>query len=384
MKVTDEILNEWSFRCHDGIVDLNDPKKLRILIEILDEFGVNLKEEEVVSFEQHIATKNLEDKTKKDLISSLSPEQQQKIAQNLSDNINDIVNFLNSNEAISSILTVKTEGKSGISLVGPGEIAIIVCSKTGQKITSGIGDVLIGGIKYEVKAGKVIRAGGTYKPSIVRLTTTLWTLKQDIFENDNQERREQYRNILGDNLFKMWGELGVIKGKQSEIDFTTIGKEKLSKIRAFLSALREKIKNIPADNESKPNVISVGGKEFEVSQDELEKIQASEPNQDLTVKGKVILSNNTEDSLTNIRQQLKILLSSKILTSDDSDLDDAIKREFIKGVTLVHVVKAKYAVYNEQQFIDEWEFRSLTQGNRPQFALKGEKITEEEELEFEN
>ena len=50
MKVTDEILNEWSFRCHDGIVDLNDPKKLRILIERLDEFGVNLKEEEVVSF----------------------------------------------------------------------------------------------------------------------------------------------------------------------------------------------------------------------------------------------------------------------------------------------------------------------------------------------
>ena len=44
MKVTDEILNEWSFRCHDGIVDLNDPKKLRILKEILDENGINLNE----------------------------------------------------------------------------------------------------------------------------------------------------------------------------------------------------------------------------------------------------------------------------------------------------------------------------------------------------
>ena len=40
MKVTDEILNEWSFRCHDGIVNLNDPKKLRILKEILDENGI--------------------------------------------------------------------------------------------------------------------------------------------------------------------------------------------------------------------------------------------------------------------------------------------------------------------------------------------------------
>ena len=44
MIVTDEILNEWSFRCHDGIVDLNDPKKLRILKEILEEEGINLDE----------------------------------------------------------------------------------------------------------------------------------------------------------------------------------------------------------------------------------------------------------------------------------------------------------------------------------------------------
>ena len=46
MIVTDEILNEWSFRCHDGIVDLNDPKKLRILKEILDENGISLLKED--------------------------------------------------------------------------------------------------------------------------------------------------------------------------------------------------------------------------------------------------------------------------------------------------------------------------------------------------
>jgi len=45
MIVTDEILNEWSFRCHDGIVDLNDPKKLRILKEILDEYNIDLLKE---------------------------------------------------------------------------------------------------------------------------------------------------------------------------------------------------------------------------------------------------------------------------------------------------------------------------------------------------
>ena len=37
MTVTDKILNEWSFRCHDGVVDLNDLRKVKILFEILEE-----------------------------------------------------------------------------------------------------------------------------------------------------------------------------------------------------------------------------------------------------------------------------------------------------------------------------------------------------------
>jgi hypothetical protein len=41
MTVIDNILNEWSFRCHDGIVDLNDPIKLSILNEII---GFDLEE----------------------------------------------------------------------------------------------------------------------------------------------------------------------------------------------------------------------------------------------------------------------------------------------------------------------------------------------------
>ena len=60
MKVTDEILNEWSFRCHDGIVDLNDPKKLRILKEILDENGISLNEgidSDAVTFENFVLNK---------------------------------------------------------------------------------------------------------------------------------------------------------------------------------------------------------------------------------------------------------------------------------------------------------------------------------------
>lgn len=63
MKVTDEILNEWSFRCHDGIVDLNDPKKLRILKEILEENGIDLlkegQDDEIANIFSYIGDENL-------------------------------------------------------------------------------------------------------------------------------------------------------------------------------------------------------------------------------------------------------------------------------------------------------------------------------------
>jgi len=45
MKVIDKILLEWSYRCHDGIVDLNDPKKKAILEEILKELNIDFLEQ---------------------------------------------------------------------------------------------------------------------------------------------------------------------------------------------------------------------------------------------------------------------------------------------------------------------------------------------------
>ena len=48
MTVIDKILLEWSFRCHDGIVDVNDPIKLSILHEML---GVKLIELKRLSYD---------------------------------------------------------------------------------------------------------------------------------------------------------------------------------------------------------------------------------------------------------------------------------------------------------------------------------------------
>jgi hypothetical protein len=47
MEVIDKILNEWSFRCHDGVVDMNDPNKVSILSEILKEYNLYEQEEDI-------------------------------------------------------------------------------------------------------------------------------------------------------------------------------------------------------------------------------------------------------------------------------------------------------------------------------------------------
>jgi hypothetical protein len=43
MTVIDKILSEWSYRCSDGIVDMNNPTKRAILNAILEENGVDLE-----------------------------------------------------------------------------------------------------------------------------------------------------------------------------------------------------------------------------------------------------------------------------------------------------------------------------------------------------
>jgi hypothetical protein len=46
MTVIDKILSEWSYRCSDGIVDMNNPTKRAILNAILEENGVDLLKED--------------------------------------------------------------------------------------------------------------------------------------------------------------------------------------------------------------------------------------------------------------------------------------------------------------------------------------------------
>jgi hypothetical protein len=59
MNIIDKLLEEWSYRCPDGLVDLKDPAKLSILNEILKEFDVKLQTDEDEEMLREILSMNI-------------------------------------------------------------------------------------------------------------------------------------------------------------------------------------------------------------------------------------------------------------------------------------------------------------------------------------
>jgi len=384
MEVIDKILNEWSFRCHDGIVDLNDPKKLRILKEILDENGINLEEQDeestsTKSFDQLIESKNLSRKTKDSVITSLSEAEKQKIASNASNDINKVISFLNSNpELIRKTFDIK-EGD-----MGRGEVTLIIASSDGQKIAKKgeLGDVSVGGKAYELKEAddkNPIRAGGTFRSPVTALTTTLWLLKDEIFDGDNKEK---YRDLLGDDLFNRWQEFGKkVKGNENnkQVNWTSFGKKQLPQLKSFLSDLRNKFIEISSSDKLKPE-FAVGDKAIDISPEDLNKIQQADINQNISISGKVIPASADYEEIQRFRGVIKTLLGRNIFNMSGDQMDDDIKRSFIDELTggLVMVSANKFNLVTKEEFVKNFDFIGITQGNRPQFSPKNSNITEEE------
>jgi hypothetical protein len=388
MIVTDEILNEWSFRCHDGVVDLNDPKKLRILKEILDENGINLEEQDeespsAKSFDALIESKNLKRETKDKVITVLSEVEKQKIIDNLSNDISTVISFLNNNpELIRKTFDIK-EGD-----MGRGEVTLIIASSDGQKIAKKgeLGDVSVGGKAYELKEANdktPIRAGGTFRSPVTALTTTLWLLKDEIFDGPNAEK---YKELLGNDLFIRWQEFGKkVRGDENnkQVNWTSFGKKQLPQLKSFLSDLRNKFIEISSSDKLKSE-FSVGDKAIDISPEDLQKIQQADINQNISISGKVIPASSNYEEIQRFRGVIKTLLGRNIFNMDGDQIDNDIKRSFIEELDggLVMVSANKFDFITPEEFINKFDFVGITQGNRPQFSPKGAEITEEEEYEF--
>jgi hypothetical protein len=390
MTVIDNILNEWSFRCHDGVVDMNDPKKVKILQEILDKLGIDEEKQARIfkkptsnkSFNDLIETKNLSKKIKDTVITSLSEIEKQEIANNASNDISKIISFLNNN---SDIIKKTFDIKEGD--MGRGEVTLIIASSDGQKIAKKgeLGDVSIGNKAYELKEANdktPIRAGGTFRSPVTALTTTLWLLKDEIFDGPSAEK---YKELLGDDLFKRWQEFGKkVRGDENnkQVNWTSFGKKQLPQLKSFLSDLRNKFIEISSSDKLKPE-FAVGDKAIDISPEDLQKIQQTDINQNISISGKVISASSNYEEIQRFRGVIKTLLGRNIFNLSGDEIDNNIKKSFIEELDggLVMVSDSKFELVTGEEFVKNFDFIGITQGNRPQFSPKGVE-TIDEEYEF--
>ena len=396
MKVIDNILLEWSFRCPDGIVDINDPIKVAVLEEILEEFGIKEKlsprsakyfqqkkseTEPTVAFDQLLESKNLSKRTKELVTANLTEKEKDIISKGASKDINRVLSLLNSNpDIIKKTFDIK-EGD-----MGRGEVTLIIASADGQKIAkkSELGDVVVGNKAYELKEAddkNPIRAGGTFRSPVTSLTTTLWLLKDEIFDGPNKEK---YRELLGDDLFNRWQQFGKkVKGDENnkQVNWTSFGKKQLPQLKSFLEDLRKKFIEISASDKLKPE-FAVGDKALDIAPEDLKKIQQADINQNVSVTGKVIPASADYEEVQRFRGVIKTLLGRNIFNMSGDQIDDDIKKSFIEELSggLIMVSSTKFNLVTTEEFIKNFDFIGITQGNRPQFVPKGvEPVDEGEE-----
>jgi hypothetical protein len=388
MNVITKFLEQYSYRFPKGYPDLTDPADKKLMREILSEIGIDEAEENtdgtssVTSFDDLLKSKTtLREETKTKISSVLSDEDKKKIVNNASNDIIKTISFLNSNpEIIKKTFDIK-EGD-----MGRGEVTLIIASSDGQKIVGReLGDVSVGGKSYELKEANSsvpIRAGGTFRSPVTALTTTLWLLKEEIFDGDNALK---YRELLGDDLFKRWQEFGKkVKGDQNnkQVNWTSFGKKQLPQLKTFLSDLRTKLIEISSSDKLKPE-FAIGDKAIDISPDDLKKIQQADINQNISISGKVIPASANYEEIQRFRGVIKTLLGRNIFNMSGDDIDNEIKKSFIDeldgGLVMVNV--NNFELITKEEFIDKFDFVGITQGNRPQFLPKGTE-TIDEEYEF--
>jgi hypothetical protein len=201
MNVIDQILSEWSYRCDDGIVDLNNPKKVKVLFEIIkplltedidDEIlnaliGSNSNtKEKVLKFLKRVGDTTSNESLEQKVEAQLKPKLRQDIIEQViftadskqydileeiheylknpkvsyddllnNDNLNSLFSNTGfSDDFINKMISIKGSAQPA---VGKGEVAIILFVKDAVKASKG--DVLINGKEIEVK-GSVAKVVG--------------------------------------------------------------------------------------------------------------------------------------------------------------------------------------------------------------------------------
>jgi len=102
MKVIDTILLEWSYRCPDGIVDLNDPNKAKILFEILKPLLKEDIDDDILNVLTNIDDAETKDKVLKYLQSINQKEE--KVEDKLEENITQKLEAKNITDSLTDLI----------------------------------------------------------------------------------------------------------------------------------------------------------------------------------------------------------------------------------------------------------------------------------------
>lgn len=200
MNVIDHILRDWSYRCNDGLVDLNNPQKVKILFEILkpllnedidDDILKALvssdtgTKEKVLKFLKRVGDMGSENSLEKQVEAQLKPKLRQDIIEQVItiadsrqyDVLEELYNYLKNpkityddlvsnnnfntlfsetgfdNNFINKMIEIKGASQPAI---GKGEVAIILFVKNASKASKGdvligAGEISINGTEIEVK-----------------------------------------------------------------------------------------------------------------------------------------------------------------------------------------------------------------------------------------
>ena len=160
MTVIDKILSEWSYRCSDGIVDMNNPTKRAILNAILEENGVDLEEARP---KKEIP---VEEEDTSDIGKIISTLKSSGIRKDVLDSIKNILLKYDENQLKNFISKFKTYSVNDIDIIyktfsdffnittkglGRGEVMLIIGLKDSKSGGQSSKDIEINGKIYEVK-----------------------------------------------------------------------------------------------------------------------------------------------------------------------------------------------------------------------------------------
>jgi hypothetical protein len=238
MNVIDKILNEWSYRCHDGIVDLNDPNKAKILFEVLKSYLKEDMDDDILNAlintdapTKEKILKQLQKSTKttsKDLRELLADKKLGSLSKNVifdareTGQEDDLVDYLESTSQITlqdllggkNLLTlfettplnddfiqllVDITGAIGNVAIGRGEVALITLLKGAQKADKG--DMVVDGKDIEIK-NRSTSSGGILAPEKLKrgsskdISALLLKAIENIFTSD------EFKKILIDTISK--------------------------------------------------------------------------------------------------------------------------------------------------------------------------------------